>query len=396
MNYTIASPSSSGDVAFQISFQNRNDPTGFVVTIGDINVQSPYGIFDLGFNHNSDVQFLLSGTESGFSTLGPYTNWMSYNLDTLGCMTLRELCIPGSHDSGMSQVSAYTAGVIDSELITQTLDIGGQLNAGIRWFDVRPVIAGGAFSTGHYSNTRIGTKGGDGQNITNIINQINAFTATNNELIILELSHSFYTDGPANYPPLNTEQWTELMQQMQSIQYLAALPSDVTDISTIPLSDFNLATSAAVVVIIRENVDPSAYPTTGGFYNSDYYPVYNQYSNTDDLDTMEQDQISKLQTQRTSTSDQTFQLSWTLTEVIGIGSATTSVLDLAAEADQNLYYGIWPYLTFDSYPNVIEIDNVDELGTVTALAMAINNYLASYSAQCTSSKLRKRAKPFTA
>lgn len=132
VNYTANSPSSSGDTAFQISFQNRDSPTGFTVTIGDVATNQPSEThIPLSLIHGSDAQWVLSGAESLYSTLHAYDNWMSSNLDTLGCQPLRQLCIPESHDAGMSQVSSHTFYAEQPNIQTQTLDIAAQLSAGI-------------------------------------------------------------------------------------------------------------------------------------------------------------------------------------------------------------------------------------------------------------------------
>ncbi|WP_224244333.1 hypothetical protein [Hyalangium gracile] len=57
-----------------------------------------------------------------------------------------------THDSGMSTLSSGTAFANAGNVITQTTSIFGQLTLGARYFDIRPVISGGQFSTGHYGH----------------------------------------------------------------------------------------------------------------------------------------------------------------------------------------------------------------------------------------------------
>ena len=106
--------------------------------------------------------------------------------------------MPGSHDAGMSTLTSGTAMGTRANVITQTQSIGGQLNAGSRYFDIRPVISAGQYVTGHYGRIEqlgvVTWQGGNGQSIDSIISEINAFTACNQELIILRLSHDLNTD----------------------------------------------------------------------------------------------------------------------------------------------------------------------------------------------------------
>lgn len=65
------------------------------------------------------------------SLLTDRANWMQQRLPLLGGRTLRQLVLPGSHDSGMY---LYGISVLGK---TQSLSFYDQLRYGIRWFDVR-------------------------------------------------------------------------------------------------------------------------------------------------------------------------------------------------------------------------------------------------------------------
>ncbi len=140
-------------------------------------VNNPQGsTIDLGWNEDGVTPFILSGTVDKFASSNPPSDWMQKNLSSLGNRQLRQLCILGSHDSGMSVVTGRTGFADSGIVITQSRDIGQQLALGARYFDIRPVIAGGAFKTGHYSKipvNPIGWQGADGQTIQDIIRQIN-------------------------------------------------------------------------------------------------------------------------------------------------------------------------------------------------------------------------------
>jgi len=310
------------------------------------------------------------------------TDWMQANIGTLGARPLRHICIPGSHDAGMSQINGGTAFSDAANTQTQTLSIGGQLTAGSRYFDIRPVITDGTYSTGHYSDiTEIDSwQGSNGQSIADVISDINSFTSANNELVIINLSHAYDTDaGNSDYPIFTQDQWDALFDQLTGINHLYVDPNPTTvDLSTVTLSTF-IASSPAVVVIVQpdDTIDLGDYASKG-FYQYSQLNAYNEYADTSTLSTMESDQLTKMATQRGTPDQSYFLLSWTLTqstiEVLGLGD---SILELANEADPALYTALPPKLSTSTYPNILFIDNFQNDGKIVALAMTINTNYAS-------------------
>ena len=61
-------------------------------------------------------------------------NWMEYYSDSLGKLTLTEMTIPGTHDSGTHNPVSF---VIAPYIRTQSLSLAQQLNRGIRSLDLR-------------------------------------------------------------------------------------------------------------------------------------------------------------------------------------------------------------------------------------------------------------------
>ncbi|KAF7352011.1 PLC-like phosphodiesterase [Mycena venus] len=310
------------------------------------------------------------------------TDWMQANIGTLGSRPLRHICIPGSHDAGMSQINGGTAFSDAANTQTQTLSIGGQLTAGSRYFDIRPVITDGTYSTGHYSDiTEIDSwQGSNGQSIADVISDINSFTSANNELVIINLSHAYDTDaGNSDYPIFTQDQWDALFDQLTGINHLYVDPNPTTvDLSTVTLSTF-IASSPAVVVIVQpdDTIDLGDYASQG-FYQYSQLNAYNEYADTSTLSTMESDQLTKMAAQRGTPDQSYFLLSWTLTqstlEVLGFGD---SILELANTADPALYTALPPKLSTSTYPNILFIDNFQNDGKMVDLAMTINTNYAS-------------------
>lgn len=326
---------------------------------------------NLGWRHDTVTPFILSGEAGNFWSNNPPSDWMHASLDQLGTWPIRHICMPGSHDAGMSVITTSTSSFITSDnTITQLAGIDQRLALGSRYFDIRPAIVNGQFYTGHYSNIDVlGWQGGSGQSIDQIIQQINSFTAYNKELIILNLSHDY--NGDAGFRNFNQTEWNSLLQKLTSINDLFVVndPSAV-DISTYTLNQFIGNGDAAVVVVFAPGGSATLgqYANRGFFYNSQFN-VYNSYSDTDDLQTMETDQINKLRQQRTSPDSPLFLLSWTLTEAWE-DIVTGSIINLAQEADPRISQVVWPAISAQSYPNILYVDAFNS--QITALAIAIN------------------------
>ncbi|KAI0615204.1 PLCXc domain-containing protein, partial [Pyrenophora tritici-repentis] len=264
-------------------------PSDYELTISLDNMstkQNPKGTnVNLGFRHNAAVNWILSTDAAGtwWSNSGTYTDWMQQSMGSLANRTLKHICMPGSHDAGMGAFHPGTIGAHFANTQTQYLDFAGQLKAGSRYFDLRPVISRGDWVTGHYSSVGDIWLGGNGQSLSEIIQQINDFTSKYQELIIINLSHTLDTDNA--YKELSQAQWNALFTTLQAIKnrHIVANPGN-TDFSNSRLADF--ITDRAAVLIVAELPDGI---TLGSFANQGFYsttrnlPTYNEYSNSNNL-----------------------------------------------------------------------------------------------------------------
>ena len=128
--------------------------------------------------------------------------------------------------------------------------------------------------------------------ITEIIQQINAFTALNKELITLSFSHDYNTDvGDDSYGSFTQAEWDALFEQLAALANVWVTPSDPTtiDLTAVKLNHFIGGGRAAVVVIVEpSDIDPGRW-TTRSFYQYSQSNVYNDYSDTNNANTMFQD-----------------------------------------------------------------------------------------------------------
>ncbi len=294
-------------------------------------------------------------------------DWMQDNLALLGNRKLIDICITGSHDSGMSVVQHGTAGSNACNTQTQSNDIAGQLDLGARYFDIRPVIGSGDYYTGHYTKISIpllgdSMQGSRGQSIKSIVDQVNEFTDAHAELVILNLSHDMDTDaGNSNYPSFNQNQWNGLFALLSELNHLYMVSSS-TNLCQQTLNDFIGKGSASVVVIVEPgSVDLGQYQDKGFFpYSS--FDVYNSYADTSSFPDMAKDQFAKMDKERAQGNY--FLLSWTLTqgtsEVIScvFSSSAESIRDAATKANNQLQAQIESHVSPTAYPNILYTDNI--------------------------------------
>ena len=310
------------------------------------------------------LTFLLlmfyGGHVSGY-TSGLRKNRMSSNLASIGTYKLKNLCMPGSHDAGTSRNLQSTSLGKNCVVLTQQSNIYVQLYNGVRYFDIRIIIGSGQYHTGHYGYVPAVDRvhGGRGESISNIIYEINEFTSRYNELIILKFSHDFQTDE--DYQAFNQEQWNGLYKQLLGINH--RLHIETNDLTDLQLNAFIGNGKPAVIIIITpKNSDMNLGSfDRHGFYLSRRFPLYDEYSNSNNLATMQNDQIKKMQDNRIDRNSKMFLLSWTLTQsdtdATLCPNLGNNILELAKDAnsDASINY-ISGKITKDSYPNIVYTD----------------------------------------
>ncbi|KAL0487505.1 hypothetical protein AKO1_004201 [Acrasis kona] len=368
--------------SFEIQARNNNGFSIQVVLQNFATQNSGQGsVVELGWNHDGNITFSISGTQGNLISSGAtHANWMQQNLKTIGSRTLRHLCIPGSHDSGMSKLQHSTAFSTIHNTVTQVNSIANQLAVGVRFFDLRPVISSGQFYTGHYSLVDIavykGWQGGCGQSLDEIIQQLNQFTANNKELVILDISHSYDTDtGNNNYPPFTAQQYIQLFDKMSAIDNLYVAPSGA-NLVDLTLNQFIDNNRAAVVVVMEDGPSiPEPY-NSKGFYAASQFAINNSYSDKNDVDQMAKIQFDNMKRVRTNPDAEYYLLSWNMTQQGLQNVYGESILSMATRANYHLYTQLMAHVNKQSYPNVIMIDKVEN-PDVAVLAMAINTLISN-------------------
>jgi hypothetical protein len=105
------------------------------------------------------------------------------------------------------------------------------------------------------------------------------------------------------------------------------------------------------------------------------YPILTPYPRTESPAFIAGDQIRKLREFRVDPGSPVHRSSWIWTlsdrQAEDIGNMADSILGAAAGAHKELFTKLWPVLSYNVYPNIIEVDNVFN-NQFLALTMAIN------------------------
>ncbi|CCC11190.1 hypothetical protein SMACR_03896 [Sordaria macrospora] len=363
----------------------------------------------------------------------PTTGWMKQAYSRMHCLTLREMSLPGTHNSGMSLLTGGTALVKARPESVQChashMTVGKQLEAGARWFDIRPVIAGGKWATGHYTffdgiklpsgldkipglgdlakeigkigggdkeKVLDGWQGGNGQLIADIVREVNDFTDKYpGELVIINLSHGLNTDTFSGNPKarLTQQEWENLMTELLAVKNRAThITMENIDLTYQRLSNLlppsdpskpnDLSRKSSVLFVVddittdNQHVNLSKFSKEGFFFRGQL-AIFDSYANTNNLNNMITDQFSKLSTHRTKADDDMFLLSWTLTQPVET-MITGSIVKYGEDANRALGEKLWANgaMSAQRFPNVVSVDALDEDGEVAGLVAGISWWLA--------------------
>lgn len=306
-----------------------------------------------------------------------YSNWMTNNLGVIEKQKIKELTLPASHDSGMSTITQSTDFSNSCNTQTQKLNFTDQLNAGIRYFDLRPIIGGGLFYAGHYSQPKIkgieGIIGSRGLLLDDFISQVNEFTNKNKELIIFNISHAYNTDDHSRVEgwEFNSCEWDRLIVKLEGLNNRCNL--DISDLSNQYLKNF-VGTNASVLLFFEK--DKCSLDYNEGMYHSSVLDIRGKYSNKIDVNKMGEIQIDQMK--KHTKGSGLFKVSWTLTMQFQQALAATmhpgeakSIEYYAKEAGSKIDT-LFSNIDNDTYPNFITLDYINSDITEKCIKLNLN------------------------
>ncbi|CAG7562816.1 unnamed protein product [Fusarium equiseti] len=363
----------------------RDKPSNIFIRLDNMEANNHLGNTDiqLGWRHDGSVYFVLSGKQGSFDVSDPPIDWMQRCRDTLGQRPLSQICMLGTHNSGMSSVSHcdVPAGILDDYVLCQSTNVYGQLINGSRYFDIRPQISGGQFWTGHY-NGKVGARG---ESLATIISGVKQFTQQFAELVVLNFSHALQTDADG-WRDFNADEWRSLMKELLQLDHLYVVKdkSMANNLSLLKLDDFIGNGKAAVVCVIDNDALDFGEFATKGFYKTSQLNIRNEYSDKDDAVIMVNDQLGKMKGHMSAKDKRLSLLSWTLTQqmprwdgdvfgfLMRIGQSLKPIRTLAYTCNKELFTRVLPEVGLTSFPNVIYIDYLDNRDFLS-LVIAVND-----------------------
>ena len=312
-------------------------------------------------------------------------SWMTDQIDVIGSRTLREISIPGSHDAGMNgKTHCWVA--YDCNTQTQESSIFDQLSNGARFFDIRPTRWGphsnDKWYAGHFQHTSVGWLGCTGQSLNSILDDVRDFCSligpSSKELIILNFSHCYvvHESGGAGGHHCHDHEWeNEVLHTVKS-----KLSGYLTDWSKYknPVEAVFGDRGPGEHVLLRFDTKDISTDRGSGVYNSDDFPIYNEYSDTEIVDKMVDDQFTKL-VEHSDGTDRMFLLSYTLTlsyKHAEFCDQHTPIRELAKRANKLLPPVIMSKMgdgtiTQGNFPNIIYIDMFET--SATELSVMLNS-----------------------
>ncbi|KAM0421343.1 hypothetical protein ACHAPT_010875 [Fusarium lateritium] len=346
----------------------------------------PGSFYKLEWREDNNMPFIIASSEEDpknpsihpwLVSTNPPKDWMHATYPRISCLKLRELAMPGTHDSGMSVFNKGSGFGMSINSETQEINVADQLEFGARWFDIRPSKTGGKWATGHYSFEVGNWHGGNGEYLDDIIDGLNRFTENNKELIILNVAQGFNSDNFKGDKDARISQgeWEDVMRKLERINYRVENRGGEQDLSRLRVSDF-IQDRAAVIIIVdaqlyktEDRVDLSAYADKG-FFRRNQLPLYDRYANKNNQNEMIKDQLDKMRKERPSTDSPMFLLSWTLTQSGG------DVIKYGEGANRALIEKLWLAMSSSTYPSIISVDAYPRNRDIAALSMAINYHFA--------------------
>ncbi len=331
-------------------------------------------------NSGGNVEFLFHRGGGGSAnvsrvTVRPITyidtaNWMGA-ID--GSKKLNSLMMPGSHDAGMSELhhcdigSSLTEGLVR----TQSLNMGKQLEAGSRYFDIRVDYDHGKLVTYH----RTKSMGCNGQDLEVILDQIVAFLKQHSgETLILRYSHIRDNRGEQDEIKNKLDQ---LLSQPKFEAFLYSNSNSDTNLATVSLD--NARGTMISTFNYNEYLDTSAgrFRYRNGFKKEDdgkievcafrglNLTVCDSYTGTPNYNKMKKDQLAKWDSAAALNEDYLFLLSWTLTPNVGTFFSKSTIKKLAQEANTLLPDVLLQQIVVEgkNKPNIVYIDFINKKTT---------------------------------
>lgn len=319
------------------------------------------------------IDFMPLNLSNAYDT----SRWMSLLDKTT---TLNDIVMPGSHDAGMSILQGCYGldnGIGKNITKTQSLNIGKQLEAGSRYFDVRLDTHDGELYTYHGDSTGGGCHG---ESLISVLNGVVAFLEQNpTETAILAFPK------PKNDDDGTAENFETLLDKYSAYLYKDSQNKYEGNLAKLPLSD------VAGKFIAVFNYDDYKDPSNGRFYllngevktddntqdcsgddpkdceckyiDGSNLSVCNNYSNKTTYEKMVPNQLYAWENFASLEEEQLFLLSWTVTGSAWNALASSGAVEVhAMKANYKLPAILYEKIVEEGYakPNIVYVDFMEK------------------------------------
>ena len=221
------------------------------------------------------------------------SSWMKYVSDAA---TLKDICMPGSHDAGMFD----TTNIFSNLAVTQNLQFDGQLAAGVRFFDVRLQWWDDEDTRGTYFHHGDATGPWFDTQLYKVWEFVHAHPS---ETVILSFSDfKSFSDEP---------RYDRLLARIKYMlaPYLLNIPTKGRHVSTMPLRDLR----GKVIVRSADSGFEKAAERAGvqGVISQDYVRIFDRYANERSWTAVSAHQLKEFN--KFHNAEELFMLNWTET-----------------------------------------------------------------------------------
>lgn len=189
----------------------------------------------------------------------PYMNWMHdyINQDTL----LKDVVIPGSHDSGSANLDGSMFAMARYLLACQNSSIKQQLEAGVRYFDLRTMLEDGDLYIQHADYVC--------QKFSTVVEEINEYIKNQKDFLILNMQH-FTTDEAM------TETYKYLVDNIDNFESLC-ITHEQRDFATLTLAKIDQLGKRLLIIWGSDIKPDSDFLFDSGKKSKTYETLYSPY-----------------------------------------------------------------------------------------------------------------------
>lgn len=351
----------------------------YSITEEDLNICNDEESLDDEAKQWCEAAYYTDGLGDDYVNDYTLESWMGMLPDD---MKLNEIIMPGSHDSGIYECNYPSdiipfitlptkAGIADAEraqrnlALTQNLNIFQQLAYGTRYFDIRTELRFGKPYTYHRTEVAGADLGCTGDLLFNILAQVFEFLKHHKtETVILKFSH-FRTVGAMNHTIAMTDWFLEKFRDMiytsDSQRNLAEVPlKELRGKAVFLYYDPDHNTTVNSLFGRHAYMEAAQFDKDKNVVNAFYHPypfqnallVFDEYADTETLDYMIGDQLTKQIKVFGMNQPYLSLLSWTLTPPGGIWSVIRT--DQAIKNEYSIKKLAWSLENRDSTYNIPE------------------------------------------